>query len=147
MFGWPHADVEKECEFLSKAGYMGVKVFPPQEQIMSTEPFQNVMNPWYFMYAHENGGRLVISVNLTLLLSRRYQPVSYKLEGRMGTRDELRSMINTCRGLGVRVYADAVVNHMTGGGNDANPDHRNPNANCQAFGAKQSSLEGGTSPM
>lgn len=59
---------------------MGVKVFPPQEQIMSTEPFQNIMNPWYFMY----------------------QPVSYKLEGRMGTRDDLRSMVNTCRSLGVR---------------------------------------------
>ncbi|GMI02596.1 hypothetical protein TrST_g12438 [Triparma strigata] len=116
LFGWPHKDVEKECKFLANAGYMGVKVFPPQEQIMSTEPFQNVMNPWYFMY----------------------QPVSYKLEGRMGTRDELRSMINTCRSLGVRVYADAVVNHMTGGGNDANPYHRNPDANCQTFGAKQS---------
>jgi len=122
MFGWPHKDVEKECEFLSKSGYMGVKVFPPQEQIMSTEPFQNVMNPWYFMY----------------------QPVSYKLDGRMGTRDELRSMIQTCRSLGVRVYADAVVNHMTGGGNDANPKHRNPNANCQEFGAKQSTAD---SPM
>ncbi|GMH78693.1 hypothetical protein TL16_g07904 [Triparma laevis f. inornata] len=116
MFGWPHADVEMECKFLAEAGYMGVKVFPPQEQIMSTEPFQNIMNPWYFMY----------------------QPVSYKLEGRMGTRDDLRSMINTCRSLGVRVYADAVVNHMTGGGNDANPYHRNPNADCQNFGAKQS---------
>lgn len=27
-------------------------------------------------------------------------------------------MIQTCRKLGVRVYADAVPNHMTGGGND-----------------------------
>ena len=125
MFGWPHAAVEKECAFLAKSGYMGVKVFPPQESIMSTEPFQGVMNPWYFFY----------------------QPVSYKLESRAGSRDELRSMINTCRSQGVRVYADAVVNHMTGGGNDAKPDHRNPNANCQVFGAKQSTLEGGSSPM
>lgn len=41
----------------------------------------------------------------------------------MGTRDELISMINTCRKYNVRVYADAVVNHMTGNGNDAFPDH------------------------
>lgn len=54
---------------------------------MSTQPFQNNLNPWYFMY----------------------QPVSYRLAGRMGTRDDLRSTIHTCRKLGVRVYADAVV--------------------------------------
>ena len=83
------------------------------------------MNPWYFMY----------------------QPVSYKLGGRMGSRDDLRKMIKTCRSLGVRVYADAVVNHMTGGGNDANPNHRNPDAGCQKFGAKSSSLSGGSSSM
>ena len=43
----------------------------------------------------------------------------------MGTRDELRSTIRACRSLGVRMYADAVVNHMVGSGNDANPQHRN----------------------
>lgn len=35
----------------------------------------------------------------------------------MGTRVELRAMIQTCRSAGVRVYADAVVNHMVGQGN------------------------------
>jgi len=44
----------------------------------------------------------------------------------MGTYDELRSMINTCRQNGVRVYADAVVNHMSGNGNDMTPSHRTP---------------------
>ena len=124
MFGWPHAAVEAECAFLASAGYMGVKVFPPQEHIMSTEPFNNIMNPWYFFY----------------------QPVSYNLDSRMGSRAELRSMINTCRSYGVRVYADAVVNHMSGGGNDSNPKHRNPNAGCAPWGAKGSSKEDGPSP-
>ncbi len=58
----------------------------------------------------------------------------------MGTREELRRAIKTCRAEGVRVYADAVINHMTGGGNDANPAHRNPNAGCAAWGIKNSSL-------
>ena len=49
MFGWPHKDVKEECEFLGKAGYLGVKVFPVHEQLMSTQPFENSMNPWYFM--------------------------------------------------------------------------------------------------
>jgi alpha-amylase len=35
MFGWPHKDVEKECEILAKAGYLGVKLFPVHEQLMS----------------------------------------------------------------------------------------------------------------
>ena len=68
LFMWPHMDVAKECDILASMGYMGVKLFPVQEQIMSMEPFSNDLNPWYFAY----------------------QPVSYRLQGRMGTRDQLR---------------------------------------------------------
>jgi len=129
FFGWPHKDIEQECAFLAKAGFLGAKVFPAQEQIMSDEPFNGVLNPWYFMY----------------------QPVSYRLQGRMGTRDELRKMIHTCRSQGVRLYADAVVNHMTGNGNDGNPEHRNPSAGCTKWGAKGTSISesatDGPSPM
>jgi alpha-amylase len=35
----------------------------------------------------------------------------------MRPRKKLRYMIQTCRSNGVRVYAEAEVNHMTGGGN------------------------------
>ncbi len=55
----------------------------------------------------------------------------------MGTRDDLRKMIATCRGLNVRVYADAVLNHMTGGGNDASLTHRD--GNCNMWTMKNSS--------
>eukprot|EP01125_Pyxidicula_operculata_P006151 TRINITY_DN2141_c0_g1_i3.p1 TRINITY_DN2141_c0_g1~~TRINITY_DN2141_c0_g1_i3.p1 ORF type:complete len:858 (-),score=126.05 TRINITY_DN2141_c0_g1_i3:47-2620(-) len=120
MFGWPHADIEAECASLGAAGWLGVKVFPAQEQVMSTQPFNGDLNPWYFMY----------------------QPVSYRLEGRMGTRDDLRQMIYTCRKYGVRVYADAVINHMVGGGNDANPNHRNSNGGgCTNWGNKSTSSQ------
>ncbi|CAF1157066.1 unnamed protein product [Adineta steineri] len=115
MFGWQHKDIKEECEFLGKAGYLGVKLFPVHEQLMSTQPFENAMNPWYFMY----------------------QPISYNLDGRMGTREELRDLIQTCRGHGVRVYIDAVLNHFTGAGNDMN-QHRNPNG-CVKWGNKTSS--------
>ena len=96
MYGWSDKDIEKECEFLGQQGYLGVKVFPHHEQVMSDEAFRDQLNPWYFMY----------------------QPVSYKLDGRLGTRADLRNMIKTCRSKGVRVYADAVVNHMTYNGMD-----------------------------
>jgi alpha-amylase len=66
MFGWPYEDIKKECPYLAKMGWMGVKVFPPQEQVMSYEWAQNgELNPWWFYY----------------------QPVSYKLNGRHGTRE------------------------------------------------------------
>lgn len=37
MFGWPYEDIGNECEALGKMGWMGVKVFPPQESVMSYE--------------------------------------------------------------------------------------------------------------
>lgn len=45
-------------------------------------------------------------------------------------------MIYTCRKNNVRVYADAVVNHMSGGGNDVWPKHIA--GNCATWGPKQS---------
>ncbi|CAF4239434.1 unnamed protein product [Rotaria sordida] len=53
------SDVKEKCEFLHKAGYLGVKLFPVHEQLMSIQPFESAMNPWYFIY----------------------QPVSYNLDG------------------------------------------------------------------
>jgi alpha-amylase len=38
MFGWSHKDIEKECQLIAKAGYLGVKIFPVTEQLMSNEP-------------------------------------------------------------------------------------------------------------
>jgi len=124
MFGWPDEDIAQECKHIAEAGYLGVKLFPHQEQIMSVQPFEYEMNPWYFMY----------------------QPVSYRLQGRLGSRDQLRKTINTCRSYGLRVYADAVVNHMTGGGNDASL-HRNPGASCTPWPPKNSSAGSKVSPF
>lgn len=58
------------------------------------------------------------------------------MNSRQGNVEELRSMINTCRSNNVRVYADAVVNHMTGNGNDMFPTHC---ANNVQWGNKNSS--------
>lgn len=114
LFGWPFDDVASECEFLAKAGYMGVKVFPAQEHVETYHYLQNgELNPWWFQY----------------------QPVSYRLNSRLGSRKELRKMILTCRKHSVRVYADAVINHMTGGGNDV-LEHRINRGSCVKWGAK-----------
>jgi len=118
LLGWPYADIEKECVSLGQMGYLGVKIFPPTEQLMSyNSPFDGHLNPWYFQY----------------------QAASYRLQGRFGSRDELRRMINTCRRNNVRIYADAVTNHMVGSGNDASPYHRNPGAGCVYWPQKNTS--------
>ncbi len=119
LFGWPYDDIAKECEFIGQSGYLGVKVFPPSEAILSKDRIENgELNPWFFLY----------------------QPVSYRMTSRHGTYEQLKNMIRTCRANNVRVYADAVVNHMTGGGNDAFPDHRNgPGGWCNHWPGKKGS--------
>src|SRR6266545_6514748 len=45
-----------------------------------------------------------------------YQPVSYTLTTRRGDRAGFAAMVSACHAAGVKVYADAVINHMAGGG-------------------------------
>ena len=100
------------------AGYMAVKVFPVGEHILTYDTVEDgELNPWWFIY----------------------QPVSYRLSSRGGTKKQFKNMINTCRRLGVRVYADAVINHMSGNGNDMYPDHRNNAGSCVHWGPKAGS--------
>ena len=77
MFGWPYNDITEECDFLAKAGYMGVNVFSVNEHILTYDTVEDgELNPWWFIY----------------------QPVSYRLTSRGGTKKELKNMINTCLG-------------------------------------------------
>jgi alpha-amylase len=83
MFEWRWTDLALECEeYLGPAGYAAVQTSPPQEHIPGPQ--------WW----------------------TRYQPVSYRIESRSGTRDEFADMVARCRAAGVDVYADAVINHM-----------------------------------
>ncbi|XP_055958799.1 alpha-amylase [Patella vulgata] len=91
LFEWKWSDIAQECErFLGPYGYCGVQISPPNENRVVTNPNR----PWW----------------------ERYQPVSYKLVTRSGNEDQLKDMIQRCNKAGVRIYADAVVNHMTGAG-------------------------------
>ena len=85
LFEWKWTDIARECEeFLGDAGYTAVQVSPPNEHIEGPA--------WW----------------------TRYQPVSYKIESRGGTREEFADMVARCNASGVDVYSDAVVNHMAG---------------------------------
>lgn len=89
LFMWPWTAVASECtSTLGPKGYGAVQVSPPEESVSVSG------HPWWEVY----------------------QPVSYSLTSRMGTRAQFASMVSTCHAAGVKVYADAVVNHMTGQG-------------------------------
>lgn len=91
MFQWSWDSVGQECQnFLGPKGFGAVQVSPPQEHPQLTKEG----HPWY----------------------QDYQPVSYKLQTRRGDREQFANMVASCNKAGVKVYVDAVLNHMTGSG-------------------------------
>lgn len=86
LFEWNYASVAHECtSTLGPAGYGFVQVSPPEEHIQGSQ--------WWTSY----------------------QPVSYKIAGRLGDRTTFKNMISTCHAAGVKVVVDTVINHMTAG--------------------------------
>ena len=94
LWEWNWRSVARECtSVLGPAGYGGVQVAPPQDSLSRSGPAP--VHPWWEVY----------------------QPVDYHLTSRMGNEAQFRAMVATCRKAGVKVYVDAVINHMTGQGN------------------------------
>ncbi|EHB09943.1 Pancreatic alpha-amylase [Heterocephalus glaber] len=94
LFEWRWADIAAECErYLGPKGFGGVQVSPANENVVINNPYR----PWW----------------------ERYQPVSYKLCTRSGNEAEFKNMVTRCNNVGVRIYVDAVINHMCGSGNPA----------------------------
>lgn len=84
LFEWNFASVARECTTtLGPAGYGYVQVSPPAEHIQGSQ--------WWTSY----------------------QPVSYRIAGRLGDRTAFRNMVDTCHAAGVKVVADTVINHMS----------------------------------
>jgi alpha-amylase len=59
----------------------------------------------------------------------RYQPVSYRIITRSGTEAEFEDMCHRCNRVGVRIYVDLLLNHMSattgvGTGGTVVPNHR-----------------------
>lgn len=90
LFEWPWQSVATECTtVLGPKGFGGVQVSPPQEHVV----LPGSGYPWW----------------------QDYQPVSYQLNSRRGNRAAFAAMVSTCHAAGVKIYVDAVLNHMAGG--------------------------------
>jgi alpha-amylase len=86
LFQWTWNSIARECtDTLGPAGYGWVQTSPPNEHAQ-------VGGQWWTSY----------------------QPVSYRIESKLGTRAEYKAMIDTCRAAGVQVSTDIVINHMSG---------------------------------
>jgi alpha-amylase len=98
LFEWNWTSVANECTtVLGPKGYGGVQVSPPADSVKRQhlgDGSDTILHPWWEVY----------------------QPVDYQLTSRMGGESEFKSMVSTCRKAGVKVYVDAVINHMTGQG-------------------------------
>jgi alpha-amylase len=89
LFEWNWNSVATECTtVLGPNGYGAVQVAPPEESVTLAASG----HPWWEVY----------------------QPVSYQVNSRMGNRAAFAAMVSTCHNAGIKVYADAVLNHMTG---------------------------------
>merc|ERR1711935_1287141 len=78
LFEWSWDDIAQECEdWLGPKGFDAVQISPPMEHITGSQ--------WW----------------------TRYQPVSYNIMSRSGTRKEFKSMVKRCKAVGVSIYADA----------------------------------------
>ncbi|MFB9906537.1 alpha-amylase [Allokutzneria oryzae] len=89
LFQWNWPSVAKECkEFLGPRGVGAVHVSPPQEHVVRPD----LGSPWW----------------------QDYQPVSYKIDSRRGDRAAFAAMVSGCKSAGVKVFVDAVINHMAG---------------------------------
>ncbi|MBB1484218.1 alpha-amylase family protein [Tessaracoccus sp. MC1865] len=85
LFQWNWKSVARECtDVLGPGKFSFVLLSPAQE--------------------HIEGGQWWTS----------YQPVSYRIESKLGTRTEFQQMVTDCHKVGVKVIADAVINHMAG---------------------------------
>src|SRR3954451_10178802 len=90
LFEWPWASIASECTtVLGPKGFGGVQVSPPQEHVV----LPGKGYPWW----------------------QDYQPVSYQLTSRRGDRSTFANMVATCHAAGVKIYVDAILNHMAGG--------------------------------
>src|ERR1700760_3730021 len=95
LWEWNWPSVAAACTGqLGPAGYGAVQVAPPEESITLPSSSDGA-HPWW------EGD----------------QPVSYQSSSRLGTRAQFASMVSACHAAGVRVYADAVINHTAGDNN------------------------------
>ncbi|MDR6317660.1 carbohydrate-binding module family 20 domain-containing protein [Actinoplanes couchii] len=112
LWEWNWKSISQACTTqLGPAGYGAVQVAPPQESVTLPTSVGGA-HPWWEVY----------------------QPVSYRIESRLGTRDQFAAMVQACHTAGVRVYVDAVINHTAGSNNTYTSGYAGSTFDPKGFG-------------
>ena len=86
LFQWKLADIEKNLLTIKQQGFNSILISPVQ-------PFKNELeNNWYWCY----------------------QPLSFSIGNKYGTKEELKKLCDVSHKLGIEVYIDVVVTHVAG---------------------------------
>jgi alpha-amylase len=89
LFEWNWPSVASECSnVLGPDGYGAVQISPPQAHYVDAADNY----PWW----------------------EQYQPVDYSLTSRLGDQAQFEQMIGACHAAGVKIYADVLINNMSG---------------------------------
>lgn len=83
-FNWKLTDISKNYKLIKEQGFDAVQINPIQPLK------EDGIKEWWMSY----------------------QPVDFKIGNVFGTKEELINLCNRCNEVGLRVYADAVINHM-----------------------------------
>jgi len=113
LFEYNFDSIATDCtDYLGPDGYAAVQVAPPEDS------YDQSAHSWWDVY----------------------QPVDYTVGGRLGTQAEFEAMISACHAAGVKVYVDAVLNHMAAGdgGTDTSYDGQSFDSSTLAYPAYSS---------
>ena len=83
-FNWNLNDISKNCKLIHDQGFDAVQINPIQPLK------EDGVKEWWMSY----------------------QPIDFKIGNVFGTQEDLIDLCNKCNDIGLRVYADAVINHM-----------------------------------
>ncbi|MBU6344976.1 MULTISPECIES: alpha-amylase family glycosyl hydrolase [Cylindrospermopsis] len=93
-------NIKDKVPQIKAAGYNYIQVSPPNKTASRLDEACTSDKYWYMQY----------------------QPLDYVLEGNLGTREDLKDLINTAHENGIRVIADVVLNHLANYKNVPNKD-------------------------
>lgn len=83
-FNWKLEDIAKNYKLIHEQGFDAVQINPIQPLK------EDGIKEWWMSY----------------------QPVDFKIGNVFGTKEDLINLCRKCNEIGLRVYADAVINHM-----------------------------------
>lgn len=113
-WNWSYKNIEARLEQLASLGYTTIQVSPPNT-----------------IKAETAGVKVYLGPNADTGWWMFYQPAGFQLNQQpnnsLGTKDELKSLVEKAHSYGMKIIADAVINHLGTNGDESQTMLSNPN--------------------